>query len=344
MDKPRKTAREESLRKRKRLALCSFFFIVLMAVCLPLTGYLSSGPEAVGAGKTTENTNPHANFWRAVRDGVSGYTAVEGQERGVLIQNGGQTWREIRNGLVAGISPWVLAVVFFAIGLFFIVKGKDKLEERPSGERIRRWSLAERVLHWVTATLFVLLAITGFSLLFGRRVLMPVFGLSAFAGYAQFAKTIHNYTGPFFFAGILLEIIAWVRYNIPKRMDFVWFKSLGGMVGRGPRPHAERINGGEKAWFWIMATIGVAVCIAGLVMDFPNFGQTRLTMQIANIVHASLATLFLAASFGHIYIGTLGAEGTFEGMWQGHVSAEWAKQHQDLWYAENMRKNKEAYQ
>jgi formate dehydrogenase subunit gamma len=336
MAKLRRTARGASVRRRKRFALGSFFFIVLLAVCLPLIGYLFSQPMAVGAEKTTENANPHANFWRAVRDGVSGYSAVEGQERGVLIQNGGQNWREIRNGLVASISPWVLAVVFFVIGLFFIVKGQDKLEARPSGERIRRWALGERVLHWVTATLFVLLAVTGFSMLFGRRVLIPVFGLYGFGGYAQVAKTIHNYTGPFFFAGILLEIIAWVRYNIPKKMDFVWFKNLGGMVGSGPRPHAERINGGEKAWFWVMATIGAAVCIAGLVMDFPNFGQTRLTMQIANIIHASLATLFLAGSFGHIYIGTIGAEGTFEGMWKGHVSAEWAKQHQDLWYEEKV--------
>jgi formate dehydrogenase subunit gamma len=338
----RGTARGESLRRRKRFALGSLLFIVLLAVGLPLMGYLFSQPAAVAAGKTTESTNPHANFWRAVRDGVSGYSAVEGQERGVLIQSGGQNWREIRNGLVASISPWVLAVVVFVIGLFFIVKGQDKLEERPSGERIRRWSPAERTLHWVTATLFVLLAVTGFSILFGRRVFIPILGLHGFGGYAQVAKTIHNYTGPFFFAGILLEIIVWVKYNIPKKMDFVWFKNLGGMMGSGHRPHAERINGGEKAWFWIMATIGVAVAIAGLIMDFPNFGQTRLTMQIANIVHASLATLFLAASFGHIYIGTIGAEGTFEGMWKGDVSAAWAKQHQDLWYEEEIGKKQGA--
>ena len=336
MNMPRRRAQGESLKKRKRFALWSFFLIVLLAVCAPLVGYLSSEPVAVGAEQTSQDTNPHANFWRAVREGDPGYSGVEGQERGVLIQNSGQNWREIRNGVVASISPWVLAVVFFVIGLFFIIKGKDKLEERPSGKRIRRWSLAARVLHWVTATLFVLLAITGFSMLFGRRVLIPVFGLHGFGGYAQVAKIIHNYSGPIFFAGILLEIISWVKYNIPKKMDFVWFKTLGGMIGRGPRPHAERINGGEKAWFWIMATIGVAVCIAGLIMDFPNFGQTRLTMQIANIVHASLATLFLAASFGHIYIGTIGAEGTFEGMWKGNVSAEWAKQHQDLWYTEKL--------
>jgi formate dehydrogenase subunit gamma len=60
-------------------------------------------------------------------------------------------------------------------------------------------------------------------------------------------------------------------------------------------------------------------------------------MQIAHVIHASVAMLFVAASFGHMYIGTIGAEGTFEGMWRGTVDAAWAKQHQDLWYERKMR-------
>ena len=60
-------------------------------------------------------------------------------------------------------------------------------------------------------------------------------------------------------------------------------------------------------------------------------------MQIAHVIHASVAILLIAASFGHIYIGTIGAEGTFEGMWSGAVDASWAKQHQDLWYEEKIK-------
>ena len=92
----------------------------------------------------TEVSNPRANFWRTVRDGQIGVTTVQGQERGILIQNGGENWRRIRNGLVAGISPWLLGVVSFAILLFFFVHGPDRLEEAPSGETLDRWSLPHR--------------------------------------------------------------------------------------------------------------------------------------------------------------------------------------------------------
>jgi formate dehydrogenase subunit gamma len=302
--------------------------VVVLAIFLPLIVYSTNFFDS--------GVNPRANFWESVRQGASGYTSVETRGHHMLIQNAGQNWRQVRNGMLSSLSPWLLAGLLFIIGAFFVISGKDKLEEPPSGERIQRWSLAERMLHWVTATLFIIMVITGLSMLFGRRVLIPVMGHDTFAAYADYAKLIHNYLGPLFFASILVEIIAWVKYNIPKKMDLVWFKNFGGMVVSGARPHAERINGGEKAWFWVMATIGVGVCLAGLVMDFPNIWESRSTMQVAHVIHVSLAMLFLTASFGHIYMGTIGAEGTFEGMWKGYVSAEWAKQHQDLWYEEKV--------
>lgn len=284
-----------------------------------------------------DGANPRANFWREVRQGVTGTTTAQGPEKGVLIQNGGENWRRIRNGLVAGIGPWVLAVVFLMIVLFYLIKGQDKLEEPPSGEMLQRWSAAERTLHWITAILFILMALTGFSMLFGRAVLIPVFGHPVFSGYLAVAMKIHNYSGPLFLVLIVIETITWFRHNIPKRIDLVWFKNFGGMIGDGPRPHAEKINAGAKAWFWIAVLAGLTVGITGAIMNLPNLGATRGTMQVANIIHAAVAILFVAASFGHIYIGTIGAQGTFEGMWTGRVSAQWAKQHQDLWYAEKIK-------
>jgi formate dehydrogenase subunit gamma len=172
------------------------------------------------------------------------------------------------------------------------------------------------------------------SMLFGRAVLSPVFGLQVFSAYMGFALRLHNYAGPVFLAGVLVEILTWLRFNIPGKIDLVWFKNFGGLTGRGPRPHAEKVNGGEKAWYWIMVVAGLGIGATGLILDFPNFGQSRFLMQMAHVIHASLAALFVAASLGHIYIGTMGAEGTFQGMWRGEVSTAWAKQHADLWYAE----------
>ncbi len=312
----------------------SFLIILGGTVLLPLGSYVYTGLSAQAAAE--EQSNPRANYWRAVRDGNKGYTAVIGPETDVLIQNGGQNWRQTRNGPVAGIMPWVLAVVVAALLLFLMIRGQLKLEHKPSGRTLRRWSLAERVLHWYTAVLFILLAVTGLSLLFGRAVLIPVLGASGFSAWAQFSIYVHNYLGPFFVAGVVLEIIAWIRFNLPEKTDWDWLKQGGGMVGKGKHPHAGRINAGEKLFtFWIgLVVLGIAVSITGLFLLGWIGSGMRETMQIANVVHSVTAVIYVAIMLGHIYLGAWGVEGAFEAMWKGEVSEEWAKQHHDKWYDE----------
>jgi formate dehydrogenase subunit gamma len=156
-------------------------------------------------------------------------------------------------------------------------------------------------------------------------------GKDAFAAWAGLAKQLHNYAGPFFAAGLLVELLKWVRYNIPKKVDAEWFARGGGMVG-SKHPPAGRMNGGEKLWFWILATVGITMVASGFVLNFPNFEQTRGQMQLAHMIHTATAMVVMAVALGHIYIGTLGTEGAIQGMTTGRVDAEWAKQHHDLWY------------
>ncbi len=320
--------------RAKSVFAWSFLIILGGTVLLPLGSYVYTGLSAQAAAE--EQSNPRANYWRAVRDGNKGYTAVIGPETDVLIQNGGQNWRQTRNGPVASIMPWVLAVVVAALFLFLIVRGQVKLEHKPSGRTLRRWSLPERVLHWYTAVLFILLAITGLSLLFGRTVLIPVLGASGFSAWAQFSIYVHNYLGPFFVVGVVLEILAWIRFNLPDKTDWDWLKQGGGMVGKGKHPHAGRINAGEKLFtFWIgMVVLGIAVSITGLFLLGWIGSGMRETMQIANVVHSVTAVVYVAIMLGHMYLGAWGVEGAFEAMWKGEVSEEWAKQHHDKWYDE----------
>lgn len=319
--------------RRIKIVLWSLLFIVGGATILPLTGYVYVDVVSAQTADAAKS-NPRANYWRAVREGGEGYVASRGPyTTNVLIQNGGQNWRQIRNGPIANYAPWVLAVVVLLIGLYQIFKGRVPLQHERSGRTVQRWSLGERVLHWYTATLFIILTITGLSLLFGRAVLIPVLGPAGFAAWANLAIAAHNYVGPFFVVGVLLEIIAWIRYNIPNKTDLAWFAKGGGMFGK-EHPAAGRANGGEKVWFWLIATVGVAVCITGLILDFPNFAQTRETMQLMSIVHAIASIIWVAVAIGHIWIGTLGTEGALEGMTTGRVSVEWAQQHHSLWYEE----------
>lgn len=304
-------------------------YLIWGAVLLFLLGgaiYL----QATGA----DPANPRANFWRVVRHGIPGYSTLPAQGHDVLIQNGGENWREIRNILIINISPWLLGLALVAMGLFHLIVGGDKLEEPRTGVLLQRYTTGERLLHWYTALLFLLMAVTGLSILLGRSFLIPVSGHTSFAAYLSIAKLLHNWGGPLFLAGVFLEFVSWSRSNIPRKSDLQWFKSMGGMIGSGPRPHTGKINGGEKTWFWLMVLFATIVGITGVVLDFPIWGQTRFIMQVSEVIHATAAVLFVTASFGHIYMGTLGSEGAFEGMWRGKVDASWARQHSDLWYKE----------
>lgn len=156
--------------------------------------------------------------------------------------------------------------------------------------------------------------------------------MSAFSAYAEFAKLVHNYLGPFLMAGVIVEIAVWMRYNIFDKEDLAWLARVGGMLG-GKHPHAGRTNGGEKVWFWFIATGGlIGVCATGLILDFPIFGQSREAMQLTQILHAIFATIWIAIALGHIYLGVWGTPGALEGMTTGQVSEEWMKVHHDRWY------------
>ena len=339
-----KVEKSTRARRYKRITLWSLAIILLGAMVLPLGGYVYTGIQAAQA-QAVKSENPRANYWRAVRGGDSGYSAVTGtrQSDGAVI-NGetnrlmnadGQNWRQIRNGYIANYGGWVLFLVLIAILLFFVKFGRVELEGGRSGETVLRWSAWERFVHWVTAISFIILAISGLSLLFGRVLLIPLMGYGGFAAYAGLAKGLHNFVGPWFFTpGVVLMIVMWMAHNIPTAEDIEWFAKGGGMVGKA-HPRAGRMNGGEKVWFWFICTVGVASIVTGFLLNFQAFfGLERYGMQTSVVVHGISALAFIAFWLGHAYIGTIGSEASLEAMTTGEVDVNWAKQHHDRWYEE----------
>jgi len=201
---------------------------------------------------------------------------------------------------------------------------------------VERYRLPDRLLHWYTAVLFIFMSLTGLSLLLGRIFLIPFFGLRVDSVYLEACKIVHNYCGPLFLIGIILEVISWMKFNIPQKIDLEWIRKVTGRL-HGAKPHIGRVNAGQKAWFWLVAVFGLFIGITGVLLDFPIWGQSRFTMQFSHVIHALVAILFIGAAMGHIYMGSIGVEGVFEGMWQGTVDAVWAEQHANIWYEEKMR-------
>ena len=320
-------------RGRRRAVLAAVVVSLMVSMALPLTGYLAHEVGLVQTAQAQESkddeaVNPRAETWRAVRGGVEGYSAVSGQETGVLIQNGGQNWRELRSGPIMFYGGSLIIAVILAILAKHIVAGKDKLESR-TGRTITRWSMFERVMHWYVAISFIILSITGLSLIFGRSLLIPLMGKEGFAAWAQLAKPIHDYLALPFAAGLFLLLLTWIGKNGLKSYDFEWLKSLG----RG-HPKAGFFNAGEKVFYWLVFIGGVALTVSGFYLLFPNLETVRETMQFWHIVHAVSGLVLIAVSLGHMYLGSIGTEGVFEGMVSGEVDEGFAKQHHSLWYEE----------
>jgi formate dehydrogenase subunit gamma len=286
-----------------------------------------------------ELTQPlnNAPVWRDVRSGENPYqtTVVRGVETNVLIQTEGQIWREIRNGPVTIYGGWLLVVMFLAIALYYWVKGPVKLHGQPTGRTIERFNTWERIVHWTTAIAFVILAVSGIVMLFGRYVILPALGYTVFGWLAALSKNLHNFVGPLFVVCTVLMFVTFVKDNLWRAYDWMWLRKLGGMFGSREHVPSGKFNAGEKAWFWLGVTLlGVVVSVTGLILDFPNFEQGRATMQLANVIHAAAAVLFMAAFLGHLYLGTIGVEGAYEAMRNGLVDETWAKEHHEYWYNE----------
>ncbi|HCX33176.1 MAG TPA: formate dehydrogenase subunit gamma [Rhodocyclaceae bacterium] len=276
----------------------------------------------------------NAPVWGEVRSGEAQSTTMRGIETGVLIQPGGQTWRELRNGPIVLYGGILLCVVLAAIVVYYARRGTLRLKEPETGRKLVRFDMVDRVTHWVAAVSFCLLGITGLTLLFGKHLLLPLLGYEAFSWLAAIGKNIHNFTGPIFLLSIVVMFAAYVKDNFWQAADAEWIAHAGGLV-RGEHVPSHRFNFGEKVWFWLgVSGLGLVVSLSGFVLDFQNFEQGRFVMQAANVVHVVGAVLFLAMSFGHIYMGTVGVAGAYEAMRDGTVDESWAKEHHELWVRE----------
>jgi formate dehydrogenase subunit gamma len=217
--------------------------------------------------------------------------------------------------------------------IFYLIRGMVKMESGRSGVKIVRFNAFERFVHWMTATCFIILGLTGLNITFGKHLLLPLMGPSAFSWWSLAAKYAHNFISFPFTLGVILIFIMWLAGNIPNRVDVEWFKRGGGMVGHD-HPPAYRFNGGQKAVYWIVVLGGTAVAVSGYMLIFPFYLTDIAGMQIAQMVHGVSAVLFVAVMLAHIYIGTIGMEGAFEAMGEGTVDLNWAKEHHSLWLEE----------
>ena len=266
---------------------------------------------------------------------ISGRGTIPDTKSYNLEQPAGREWREFHNVTLRWVAVISIVGMLVLLVAFYLIRGQVKLESGFSGRKIVRFNGFERFIHWMTASCFIILALSGLNITFGRSLLLPLVGAEAFANAAQWAKYAHNYLSFPFTIGVVAIFLMWIGGNIPNRVDAEWIKRGGGIIGHD-HPPAYRFNAGQKGIYWAQVLGGIAIATTGYLLMFPFYATDIAGMQTAQMVHGIVAVLFVALMLAHIYIGTIGMEGAFEAMGEGTVDVNWAKEHHALWLEQEM--------
>lgn len=334
-------------------------FLAASAVTAPAWG--QSGTESPTAAETPTGGQVPGNvlgnqadsdLWRAIRRGEVGSVSIPNQNAGLLIQSEGDEWRAVRNGPVTVYGAWAMLGVVAILAVFFALRGRIRIDAGPAGTTIERFNMLERTAHWITAVSFVILALTGLNILYGRHVLLPILGPEIFSAITIAGKYAHNFLAFAFMVGVVMIFLLWVRHNIPNKADMKWLAVGGGLFKKGVHPPAAKFNAGQKLIFWAVVLGGVSISLSGLALLFPFefafFGKTfaflnifgldlptnlnmMQEMQLSQLWHGIVGLVLIAIIIGHIYIGSVGMEGAFDAMGSGQVDLNWAREHHRLW-------------
>ncbi|WP_299879244.1 formate dehydrogenase subunit gamma [uncultured Sulfitobacter sp.] len=309
-------------------------------------------------------------LWRALRFGSADITSTyRGPAATTLVQDGGMKWLTFREGPLSTYGAYLMGGTLVLLALFYLLRGRIRIDGEKTGRRIERFKAIERFGHWLLAGSFILLGITGLITLFGRKVLIPAFGHEAFSTIAIASKWVHNNVSWAFMIALVMIFVMWVIHNLPDRTDINWLLKGGGIFTKG-HPPAKKFNAGQKLIFWSVILLGGSISVSGLALLFPfemnMFAATfakmnawgisgalglgelptvlapHQEMQFAQLWHAIVSFVLMAIVLAHIYIGSVGMEGAYDAMGSGQVEEQWAKEHHSLWVEEVQAKQKAA--
>lgn len=315
---------------------------ILKAVCAALAMlFVLAHPAAAQLSfKPTAEAVQEDKLLNALKEGgkITGRISIPDPMASSLIQPAGRDWRDFQRSKLPIIGGVAIIGMVALLAIFLMVRGRIRLARGFSGTKILRFASFERFVHWLTASCFIVLALSGLNISFGRILILPLFGADAFSTMSTYAKYAHDYLAFPFMLGLAIMFLIWIKDNIPGKLDIAWIKQGGGILANGKHPPAKRFNAGQKGIFWMVIVGGTLMSVSGWFLLFPYIPANVTTMQFWTVIHAVIAMLFIAGMLAHIYIGTVGMEGAFDAMGTGEVDLNWAKEHHSLWVEEEQAK------
>jgi formate dehydrogenase subunit gamma len=200
-----------------------------------------------------------------------------------------------------------------------------------AGERILRYTLVERVHHWVGALFYVYCLITGLAFWSAY-----MFWLAYLVGGGPTARFWHPWFGLAFAGSMFWMYKMWRGDMQTTAADLRWKKQVKHYIENDDEnlPPEGRFNYGQKIFFWLMFYGVILLVLSGLGLWFAESIPWSLhwLLLLCVTVHVVAALATIGGFIIHVYMGTAMIRGGFTSIIRGEVSVAWAKLHHRLWY------------
>jgi formate dehydrogenase subunit gamma len=260
-------------------------------------------------------------------------------------------------GALTAYGPWALGGTVAVLAVFFLLRGRIRIDKGWAGFTVPRFAPLERLVHWLLAVSFLAIAASVLVIQTGAPWLILIVGERGLAEVLRGAAMLHGMAVPAFAAGLVLAFLLWVRHSLPHWRDVVWLLKGGGLLGW--HAAAWKFNAGQKLLFWLTMLSGAVLAVSGIVLAYPSqVGLfTRLLallnaaglplpaelspaeeQQLAAAWHGAAVLGLACVAVVHVYLRTIGIQGAFSAMAYGRVDANWARQHHGLWAAREIER------
>ena len=191
---------------------------------------------------------------------------------------------------------------------------------------VRRFSLTERVFHWVNAGFFFVLLASGLALY------LP--SLEVAVGRRALVKDIHFWSGVAWPIALVLVALAGDSrglFRTAREIDAFDGDDLRWLSGRKPAPQG-RFNAGQKLNAVLTASTTVLFVVSGLLLWFGE-RDTRLRFASTVVLHDGLFFVAFALLVGHLFLALIypATRHALRGMVVGTVREDWATRHHSKW-------------
>lgn len=197
-------------------------------------------------------------------------------------------------------------------------------------DQIERFTLKERIIHWIVGISFVYLMLTGLALFTPH-----LFWLAHVLGGGPTIAKWHPLIGVVFFLALSWMFLLWRRQMKFDTQDKQWMKQIGKYIRNEDEglPEAGRFNPGQKQLFWLETVSGILLLLSGIPLWFPH-GTSQWLRLVSILVHEISALAAIGGFIVHVYMGTAVVSGSFSAMINGTVSRAWARTHHARWFRE----------